>query len=117
MAHNFSHSFLSPENYGDDDYVIEDLKAAIRDEPAGIVSICWIPLNASTYEKFTERVRKSIAHYREWLPEHAARQGVDLAHIKELRTDLVRKPSHQLQARTYVLDDRGKEYDCKVMFW
>ncbi len=116
MAHNFSHSFLSYENYVDGEYVVEDLKRLAREANGETVAIHWVPETLPNPDKFTKRTKTSISYYRAWLPKHANSHGVELEHIREFRTELFMKSSHQMCAQAYVLDDRGKEHVSEVLF-
>jgi hypothetical protein len=50
------------------------------------------------------------------LPELAARHDVELGCISVLRTEIYRKPNHQLAVESVAVDDRGKEYRSSVDF-
>ena len=114
IAHNFSHSFVSFMNYVDDGYVVDDLLKLARNANGERISIHWIPDIAS--QKFlTPRVLKSIAIYREWLPEHVQNSGGSVDTIREFRTDIFLKRNKQLAVQAYLVDDRGKEHGCDVM--
>lgn len=113
VAHNFSHSFMSYENYFDEDYVVEDLLRIVRN--TGRVSICWIP-DSEPPAGLTARILKSIAHYKSWLPKHVANAGADLAAIREFRTEIFLKRNNQIAAEGHLIDDRGKEHVANVIF-
>jgi hypothetical protein len=115
MAHNFSHSFVSYQNYVDDGYVIDDLLQLVREADGGRVTIRWIP-EGDPHAGLPERVRKSIALYRAWLPGHLRNHGVDRNALREFRTEICLRPSKQVSAEAYVLDDRGREHVCRVAF-
>jgi hypothetical protein len=115
VAHNFSHSFVSYMNYVDHAYVIDDLLKLARNANGERIRIHWIPVVAS--EQFlTPRVLKSIAQHREWLPEHIHNSGASIEAIREFRTDIFQKPNKQIAVEAYLLDDRGKEHVCNVLF-
>jgi hypothetical protein len=115
IAHNFSHSFLSFTNYVDDGYVIDDLRQLARKADGERVSIYWIP-DAKAQAPLPDRVLKSIAIYKTWLPDHIRNSGANIESILELRTDIFLKANKQIVAEAYLLDDRGKEHVCSVSF-
>lgn len=114
VAHNFSHSFLSFMNYFDNGYVVDDLVAAARKANGERVSVQWIP--DSPPPPLSRRVLKSIASYKEWLPEFVARSGADIAAVREFRTDIFLKSNKQVAAEAHLVDDRGKKYVSNVFF-
>lgn len=116
FAHNFTHSFVSYENYIDGEYVIEDLKKAARELNGEVLSIYWIPDDGPINYKLSKRVFASLRYYREWLPKLAGQHEIDLRTIKELRTDIFRKSNQQLKVLAKLTDDRGKEYEQSVQF-
>ena len=115
VAHNFSHSFLSWMNYVDNGYVVEDLLIAVRKADGERISVQWVP-DVPPAVSLSERVLKSIAHYKSWFPEFVERSGADVAAIREFRTDLFLKPRKQIVAEAHLVDDRGKKYVSKVIF-
>jgi hypothetical protein len=118
FAHNFIHSFLSYSNYVDDVHVVEDLQQVARETTEGVISIAWLPeLKVSPkLELFSPRVLKSAAVFQFWLPEHARKHGVQLEHIRELRLEMYRLPSHQLRCDSVIVDDRECEHRQLVAF-
>lgn len=114
-AHNFSQSFLSWVNYFDSGYAVEDLLVAVRRADGERVSVQWVP-DVPPPAFLTERVLKSIAHYKSWLPEFFEKSGTDLAGIREFRTDVFLKPNKQVAAEAHLVDDRGKKYVSIVKF-
>jgi hypothetical protein len=115
IAHNFSHSFVSFMNYVDDGYVIDDLLQLARKAYGERISIHWIP-DIASQKGLTPRVLKSIANYREWLPKHVQNSGASIDAIREFRTDIFLKPNKQVAVQAYIVDDRGKEHVCDVLF-
>ena len=113
VAHNFSHSFVSLMNYVDDGYVIDDLRQLARQANGERISIHWIP-DSQCQSPLPQRVLKSIANYKAWLPEHINNSGANIEAIREFRTDIFLKPNKQIAVEAYLLDDRGKEYSCSV---
>ncbi len=114
-AHNFSHSFVSFTNYVDDGHVVDDLLQLARKANGERVCINWIP-DSPPPASFPSRIRKSIANYKEWLPDHFARSGVDLAAVREFRTDIYLKPNKQIAVESHLVDSRGKEHVANVIF-
>jgi hypothetical protein len=115
IAHNFSHSFVSFMNYVDDGHVIDDLRQLARQANGERISIHWIP-DSERQVPLPERVLKSIANYKAWLPDLVSSSGASVEAIREFRTDIFLKPSKQIAVEAYLLDDRGKEHVCKVSF-
>ena len=116
FAHNFTHSFVSYENYIDGEYVIEELKKAARELNGEVLSVYWVPDNGPVNIKLSKRALTSLKHYREWLPKLAEQHEIDLCAIRELRTDVYRKSNQQLEILVRLTDDRGKEYEQSVLF-
>ncbi|HJV64507.1 MAG TPA: hypothetical protein VJ550_02110 [Geomonas sp.] len=116
LAHNFTHSFVSWENRVGDCVVIEELKEVARLLSGERLVITWIPKSTPSELGFPPSVMASIERYLRWLPELAARHDVELSCIRELRTEIYRKPNHQLAVDSVAVDDRGKEYRSSVEF-
>jgi hypothetical protein len=102
-------------NYVDDGYVIDDLLQLARKANGARISIQWLPDSASQ-QVLTPRILKSIAYHKEWLPKHIHNSGVRVDMIREFRTDIFLKPNKQVAVEAYLLDDRGKEHTCNVLF-
>ena len=115
VAHNFSHSFVSYMNYVDDGHVIDDLRQLARQANGKRISIHWIP-DSTRQAPLPQRVLKSIANYKAWLPSHINNSGAKVEAIREFRTDIFLKPNKQIAVEAYLVDDRGKEYICSVSF-
>lgn len=115
VAHNFSHSFVSFMNYVDDAHVIDDLRQLARKAGGERISIHWLP-DQTPQAHLTPRVLKSIANYKARLPEHVRACGASIEAIREFRTDIYLKPGKQLAVEAYLLDDRGREHVCNVLF-
>jgi hypothetical protein len=115
IAHNFSHSFVSFMNYVDDGYVIDDLRQLARQANGGRISIHWIP-DSKPQGPLPQRVLKSIANYKAWLPDLVSSSGASVGAIREFRTDIFLKRNKQIAVEAYLLDDRGKEHVCGVLF-
>jgi hypothetical protein len=95
IAHNFSHSFVGYTNYFDNGHVVDDLLELARKANGARISIQWIP-EPPVEDRWPPRVRKSIRHYREWLPEHVQNSGGCLDVIREFRTDILLRPNKQI---------------------
>ena len=106
---------MSYTNYVDDGFIIDDLRKLARDANGERVSIHWIP-ESKFHRGLPERGLKSIAYYRVDLPRHIRSSGASIEAIKEFRTDIFLKPSKQIAVEAYLLDDRGKEHICNVIF-
>jgi hypothetical protein len=109
IAHNFSHSFLS---WGS---AVEPLLKLARDANGERVSIQWIP-EAPNERRWPPRTTECIAIFRKWLPKHIAASGGEVERIREFRTDIFLNRKKQMAAEAYILDDRGKEHVCNVLF-
>lgn len=115
IAHNFSHSFVSYMNYVDDAHVIDDLRQLARQANGEWVCIHWIP-DSMQQAPLPQRVLKSIANYKAWLPSHIHNSGANIEAIREFRTDIFLKPNKQIAVEAHLIDDRGKEHVCSVSF-
>ena len=115
IAHNFSHSFVSYMNYVDDGFIIDDLRQLARNANSERISIYWIP-DSKVQKPLPERVLKSIAYYKAWLPKHFKTSGADLEAVREFQTDIFLKPNKQIAVEARLLDNRGKEHICNVSF-
>lgn len=115
VAHNFSHSFVSYTNYVDDGYVVDDLLQLARKAAGERISIYWIPDSRSP-TAFPPRVLKSIVYYKEWLPKHMQNSGASVERIRAFRTDIFLKPNKQVAVEAHLVDDRGNEHVCNVLF-
>jgi hypothetical protein len=115
IAHNFSQSFLSGMNYVDGGHVVEDLFQLVRQSDGQRFSVQWIP-DSVPARAFPARIAKSIALYKEWLPAHIERAGGSIERIREFRTEIFVKRNKQMAAQAYLVDDRGKQYVCRVLF-
>jgi hypothetical protein len=102
-------------NYVDDGHVIDDLLQLARSANGERIKINWIPDTASQ-QGLTPRVLKSVANYKEWLPKHFENSGASLDVIREFRTDIFLKRNKQVAVQVYLVDDRGREYVCDVLF-
>ena len=116
FAHNFTHSFVSYENCIDGEYVIEELRQKARKLNGGVLSIYWLPESDPANMGLSKRALESLKCYRQWLPELAGQHEIDLAVIRELRTDIYRKPNHQIEVLACLVDDKGKVYEKTVQF-
>ena len=110
MAHNFTHSFMSAENYVDGAYVFEELHNLARDNPDRVISIHWVPESEEETNWLPPRTRKSIGYYRDALPRYFENHRIELSAVRVLRTDVFLAPNRQIHTRTVVVDDRGKEH-------
>jgi hypothetical protein len=110
FAHNFTHSYVSFENYVDGEFVFKDLKSLAYEASDKLVSIYWISSGQNELPKYTQRIIKSIEYYNEWLPKLMEQHKVELDSITDLRTDIYVAANHQLEVRSYARDLNGKEY-------
>ncbi|QUJ70466.1 hypothetical protein KDD30_20450 (plasmid) [Photobacterium sp. GJ3] len=114
MAHNFTHSFVGGCNYVDGTFIIEDLYTLARLNRGKPVQISWIPVQTEELFRLTPRIRKSIGHYREWLPKHAASHNVTLECVKEFYLQVYMAKNHQVYVKAITVDDRGKRLEQYV---
>lgn len=110
--HNFGHSFMSGLNYFDDDHVIYEVEALVRREPHEV----WINFstgNITPRGEYSNRLLKSVAHYREWLGDHLRRHNVDPSLLKNvtLHHRLTRLGGESVML---AVDDRGVEHRVDV---
>jgi hypothetical protein len=110
--HNFGHSFMSGMNYVDDDHVMYEVAAAVRQPPHEL----WI--NFSTGEirpeaKYSPRLLKSLAFYQHGLAEHLRKHDVDPATVADvtLHHRLTRTGGESVMLAR---DDRGVEHRVVV---
>ena len=102
-------------NYVDDGYVIDDLRQLARQANGERVSIHWIP-DSKGQARLPQRVLKSIANYKAWLPDLVQQSGANIEAIREFRTDIFLKPNKHIAVEAHLVDDRGKEHVCNVLF-
>ena len=102
-------------NYVDDGYVIDDLRQLARQANGERISIHWIP-DSKPQAHLPQRVLKSIANYKAWLPNLVSSSGASFEAIREFRIDIFLKRNKQMAVVAYLLDDRGKEYVCDLLF-
>ncbi len=110
--HNLGHSFMSGMNYFDDDHVMYEVQALVRRKPHEV----WI--NFSTGEitpkrEHSQRLLKSIGHYREWLGDHLRRHNVDPAALKDV-TFHHRLTRLGAESVMLAVDDRGVQHRVVV---
>jgi len=110
LSHNFSHSFVSFENYVDGEFVFKELKELAVKSNGEKVSIFWLYSDNKLVNLFSERVAKSIGYYKDWLPSLLTQYELNTSIIKELRTDIYIAPNKQLEVQAYARDVNGKEY-------
>ena len=113
IAHNFTHSFVSFDNYVDDSYIIDDLRQLARQANGERVSIIWIPEH-SPDNRFSPRIAKSIGYYKADLLRFVRSSGADISAIKEFRTEIYLKPNKQIAVEGCIVDDRGRMYVSPV---
>jgi len=102
-------------NYFDDGHVIDDLLQLAREASGERISIQWVP-ESPVQAVWTARVRKSIAHYKSWFPNHVQNSGASIDAIREFRTYIYLKPNKQIAVEAYLIDNRGREHCSNVLF-
>lgn len=103
-------------NYVDDGYVMDDLAIYAREANGETISIQWLPKKAYRWPAFNKRVRKSILLNQNWLPKHLASHKLNESIISEMRTDVYLSQSNEIMVRSYLRDDRGKEYVASIEY-
>lgn len=101
---------MSGMNYVDGGFVYEDMHRLARGKNGQKITVTWIPERGDEILGLTPRVRESLKHYRKGLPGHLARHNVEPHAITEMRTEVYMAENHRMYVRSYVLDNRGKEY-------
>ena len=110
MAHNWSHSFMSANNYVEGGYVSDDIYKLARARCGKKVTINWIPTTSPDLLELSSRVRVCVLAYRATLAEHLRHHTIDASAIIELRTEIYVAENFQMHIRAFALDDRGKEH-------
>jgi hypothetical protein len=113
MLHNFGHSFVSLTNYVDDEYAIDLLPALLRGVPDRYLQIRFPSMRTLPDVEIGSTLRKSVAAWAEWLPEHMASHGIAAEALPEIAR-LLFLDAHGLRCRVSATDDRGKRYDICV---
>jgi phosphoribosylglycinamide formyltransferase 1 len=113
FAHNFTHSFVSFNNYIDEGYVIDDLRKIVRECTDHRITINWVPSNLID-QALTPRIEKSIQAYQNSLIRHIHQAGARLCSIREFRTDIFLLRNHQMAVNGVITDDRGRTYTVSV---
>ena len=113
VAHNFTHSFVSFNNYVDDGFVIDDLRQLVREANGERVSIVWLPVQAQS-PSLTPRILKSIEYYKADLPRFVLASGSEISSIREFRSEIFLKPNKQIAVEGYLVDHRGRVYITPV---
>ena len=109
IAHNFSHAFVSCG------VAVSPLLRLAREADGERIRIQWIP-EAPSESTWPARTTETIARFKTWLPKHIEASGAEVERIRELRTDIFLKRNKQMAVEAYILDDRGKEHVCNVLF-
>lgn len=102
-------------NYVDGGYVIDELRQLARNANGERISVHWFP-DSKIQKPLPERVLKSIGYYKTWLPQHFKNSGADLEAVREFQIDIFLKPNKQIAVEARLLDNRGKEHICNVLF-
>ena len=110
--HNLGHSFMSGMNYFDDNNVMYEVEALIRKKPHE-VSINFSTGDISPRGEYSQRLLKSVAHYREWLGDHLQRHNVEPSALRNvtLQHRLTRLGGETVM---FAVDDRGVEHRVVV---
>lgn len=114
MAHNFTHSFVSFNNYVDGQYVVDVLREVAWDAPNRCVSIEWLPPIPVSSSPLPPIIQKSIGFFRDWLPKHLEHHGISIEVLRSFRTVFAYNWRLGLTVRAEVLDERGKLHVARV---
>ena len=114
IIHNFTHSFMSDENYIDGGFVCHDIFKLANLNAGKTVRISWLPPRDEELFKLTPRVRKTVLAYRKWLPELCNSHNVPVLYISEFYTEIYRAENHQIYVNAIAIDCNGKAYHLPV---
>ena len=114
MAHNWTHSFMSGNNYLDGRFAYEDMHALARAKRPAKVVVSWLPQRDEELSALTPRVREVIKHYRNGLAKHLQHHRIERSALVELRTEVYVANNFRIYVRAYARDDRGKEHEAYV---
>ena len=109
--HNFGYSFISDENYVDDEYVFHEL-ACIHSQGHDI-TINWLNRKFDPAHLCTDRIKKSIEYWANGLERLLNSQNVDVEVLIRLEFVWPSNDAHYMKA----LDDRGVEHIKVVKYW
>lgn len=113
-VHNWTHSFMSNNNFVDGGFVYEDMLRLARERRGERIVISWIPVRTEELFGLTPRIRTCVSFYRMGLTEFLQRQKIDPVALAELRTEVYVADNFRMYVRGYALDDRGKEHSAFV---
>jgi hypothetical protein len=130
LAHNVAHSFLSPLNHVDGEYVAAELFASARRVGASHVTIDFLDASVEPAAVATPRLTKSILATREDLPRRADFEDCDFQAISSLVLDVefhfdrTRMSEHapglelpSYDARVTLTDSRGASHISSIREW
>jgi len=113
MLHNFGHSFVSLNNYVDNDYVADALPQLARQSPNYELKINFSNGEITPPDNYPERLHKSISYWMDWLPKHIENHGLESERLSDIyfRYRLVKAGTEIIVSCT---DDRGVEHKVFV---
>ncbi len=106
--HNFGHSFLSYENYVDDDFIIYELNKINRKEYD--IKIDWKTKEFQPISLISARITKSIEFWSANINEYFHSQNVEFDRLKSFQLIWNKNESPKVIA----IDDRGKLYEKEM---
>lgn len=95
------------------DDVLERARTLKKDEK---LLIQFFPNDPQYDAGFSDRVKKSIAFYRERFSKHCQAHKVNPEAIVLFQASLVKNSSHQILGHAVAIDDKGKKYEEYVSF-
>ncbi|UTW59391.1 hypothetical protein KFE96_03520 [Kordiimonas sp. SCSIO 12603] len=110
FSHNFTHSFVSYNNYIDDGFVMRDLAKLARANQGEAICIDWL----SEEPPFCGRIAKSIKLWKKRMPELLKSHNITLDCIFALRTEVRVMPNYEVSVLAFAKDINGKEYQSLI---
>jgi hypothetical protein len=109
--HNFAHSFLSFNNYVDDEFVLDELHSTLRS--SGDVVINFSTGAVEPTAAATPRVRRSLEYWQAGLGDHLRSQQVDPDRVRDVLLHL-RLTRQGYEHTVEATDDRGTMHRVAV---
>ena len=123
ISHNFSHSFISLNNYLDDDYILGHILTQAHKTGKSRLTIDFLQVTAKPDQLLTTPIKSSIVYWARWFPTLVENQGSSMAFVSAaimvIEFDLSRAKPHSWLQRSLeapfrcemiVTDDSGKQY-------
>ena len=113
MLHNFGHSFVSNMNCVDDEFAKDLLADALKELPQYRLEVHFPSQRIGPSADYSPKLRKSVAHWAETLPQHMAKHDVTRAALPEFVL-VIFGDVHGMHCRIQATDSQGKAYDILV---